>query len=218
MTARTITPDHAHRRAFTLVEMVIVIAILSTLLLAAVSLVRGTGPQARRAATDTIQAMLEQARGAAITNRTNVILAIAEPGDLPAGDDRCRIGLFKVDTWPETPNGTISATLISRWKILETGVVLIPGDVDGLPNPIGGTELDIEFGAKFTKITVHALAFNPRGRLLHPTGSSPVALRIAEGVYRNGTRVPARRAGSDEPMETRLKIGRISARSYRLDG
>lgn len=205
-----------HRRAFTLIEMLVVITIVAALLLAGVALLRGTGPQARKSANDLLYAMIDQARTTAITSRSDVILAIAEPGDLPSGDQRCRLGIFKVTDWPDS--GDISATLLSRWKTLDNGVALLPGDVDGIPNPLDGGELDIEYGSTKQKVTVHALVFNPRGRLRFPEGSTPVALRLAEGTYRNGVAVPYRGATDGSVIENRIKIGRVSARPYRFDG
>ena len=228
-----ISPHRWHpgggRRAFTLVEMVTIIAIIVILLVAGVSLVGDTGHQARRAGADLLTGMIEQARTTAITSRSHVVLAVAEPGDLPTGDNRCRLGIFKVPNWPETtggaPPGEISAVLMSRWRILENGVVLIGGNVgDGgstsLPNPLDGPELSLRFGpaGKERTIRVHAIAFNPRGGLHFPTGSHPIAVRIAEGAYRNGVASPNRRGDSQTISENRLKIGRVIARPYRIDG
>ena len=122
------------RRAFTLIEIVVVIAVLVILMVAGVSLIGGTGNAARKTAADTLTGMIEQARTAAITSRSYVVLAVAEPGDLPAGDSRCRIGLFKVksEQWPENISDPVPAVLMSRWRMLENGIVLIGGEVDGL--------------------------------------------------------------------------------------
>jgi hypothetical protein len=151
------------------------------------------------------------------------VLAIAEPGDLPANDERCRIGLFKVDVeWPDasaTPS-PLNCTLLSRWQTLNTGIVLIPGDVDKLPNPLDDkSELTITYGgAKHLSVKVHVIAFSSRGGLHYPAGSTPIALRIAEGGYRGGTATPNKRGPQKSITENRLKIGRVTARPYRIDG
>jgi len=208
------------RRAFTLVEIVVVIAVIVILLVAGVGLLGGTGAQARRAGADMLSGMIEQARTSAITTRSYVVLAVAEPGDLPTGDDRCRIGLFKVEAWPDNDTDPLPAVLMSRWKMFENGVVLIGGDVEGIENPLDQPELKISYGSgsKARTIEVHGIAFNPRGGLHFPRGSTPVAMRIAEGGYRNGQATPNRRGDSQTISENRLKIGRVTARPFRIDG
>lgn len=204
--------------------MVAVIAILVTLMTAGVSLLNGSGAQSRKAGTDMLTGLIEQARTTAITSRSHVVLAIAEPGDLPAGDERCRIGLFKVnEEWPDasaTPS-PLKCTLLNRWQTLNTGIVLIPGDVDGVANPLDQSEVTISYGGtKNLSVKVHVIAFNSRGGLHYPAGSAPIALRIAEGGYRGPQKkaTPNKRANQETITENRLKIGRVTARPYRIDG
>lgn len=224
ITFTVISPERWHpgggRRAFTLIEITVVIAVLVILLVAGVSLIGGTGASARKAGADMLTGMIEQARTTAITSRSYVVLAVAEPDDLPSGDSRCRIGLFKVrpELWPENASDPVPAVLMSRWRFLENGVVLIGGEVDGLQNPLGEDQLTLDYGANNRSVKVHAIAFNPRGGLHHPAGSNPIAMRIAEGGYRNGIATPNRRGDPEAIPENRLKIGRVTARPYRTDG
>jgi type II secretory pathway pseudopilin PulG len=211
--------------AFSLIEMVAVIAILVTLMTAGVSLLGSTGIQSRKTGTDMLSGLIEQARTKAITSRSNVLLVIAEPGSLPTQDERCRIGLFKVpDNWLDNPTSIKDAELLSRWQNLNTGIALIPGDVDEngvkIPNPVGANKkINIAYGGtKNLKVNVYAIAFNSRGGLAYPTGSSPVALRIAEGSYRGGVATPNKRGDAGTITESRLKIGRVTARPYQIDG
>ena len=202
--------------------MVAVIAILVTLMTAGVSLLNGTGVQSRKAATDTLTGLIEQAKTRAITSRSCVILAIAEPGDLPSDDERCRIGIFKVDVeWPDAsaPPAPLKCTLLSRWQPLNTGIVLLADDVDKVPNPLGESELTLEYGGnKNLSVKVHAIAFNNRGGLHYPAGSTPIVFRIAEGGYRGGKATANTRGDKKTITENRLKIGRVTARPYRIDG
>ena len=203
-----------------MVEILVVIAVIVILLTAGVGLLGGTGAQARRSGADMLSGMIEQARTSAITTRSYVMLAVAEPGDLPVGDDRCRLGLFKVEAWPENDTDPLAAVLMSRWRMLETGVVLISGDVEGIENPLDLPETKISYGSgsKARTIQVHGIAFNPRGGLHFPRGSTPMAMRIAEGAYRGGKATPNLRGDSQTISENRLKIGRVTARPYRIDG
>ena len=203
--------------AFSLVEMAAVIAILGILMTAGATLLGGSGAQARKAGTELLTGLIEQARTTAITSRSHVVLAVAEPGDLPEGDGRCRLGLFKIAEWPESRDSppVLTGVLLKRWQALETGIVLTGGDVDGVTNPMDGEPVTIRSGrAGDSGVKVHIIAFNPRGGLHYPAGSAPVAMRVAEGRYHRGKAVSNPRGGS----ESRLKIGRVTARPYRTDG
>lgn len=202
--------------------MIVVISVIVILLVAGVGLLGGTGAHARRAGADMLGGMIEQARTTAITSRSYVVLAVAEPGDLPAGDERCRLGLFKVkmEDWPEDASAPLSAVLMSRWRIFENGVVMISGNIEGLVNPMDEPKLQIRYGSdsKPRNIQVHGIAFNPRGGLHHPAGSTPLAMRVAEGKYHGGKATPYKRGDSQKISENRLKIGRVTGRPYRIDG
>lgn len=211
------------RDGFSLVEMVAVIAVVVILLIAGVNLIGNTSAQARKAASDQITGLIEQARTTAIASRATVILAVAEPGDLPATDERCRLGLFRVEgEWnPESATGPVTCVLLSRWKPLETGVVLLGSDASGgsepVVNPLSTSELDVSYKTNKTySVKVHALAFNSRGGLVYPVGSAPANLRIAEGGYRGGKASPNKRNNS--VAENILRVGRVTARPYRIDG
>jgi hypothetical protein len=134
--------------------------------------------------------------------------------------------MFKVeDNWLENPTTVKNAELLSRWQTLNTGIVLLPGDINEnsvtVPNPLSLDKITITYGgAKNLTVNVHAIAFNSRGGLAYPTGSTPVAIRIAEGSYRGTPRKPtANERGTEKAItENRLKIGRVTARPYQIDG
>lgn len=205
--------------AFTLVELIAVIAVLAILLLVGANLFGGSGAQARKTATDQLMGMIEQARTQAITSRSYGILAIAEPGDL--GDDgvtRCRIGVFTASEWPEDEGGVVECTMNGRWRMVENGVVLLGGKVGEIDNAMDAPELTLKFTTREERqVQVHALVFNPRGGLHRPMGSQSVAMRVAEGTYRRDEAVPFARGDSKTIAENRLKIGRVTARPYRID-
>ena len=197
--------------------MAAVLAILGTLMAAGVNLLSGTSAQSRKAGMEILTGLIEQARTTAITSRSHVVLAIAEPGDLPADDERCRLGLFKIAEWPDSPSSPLVLTgaLLKRWQALDSGTLLNGGAVEGVANPLDGEQVTIRYGGSGNSgVKVHLIAFNPCGGLHYPTGSAPVVIRIAEGRYRGGKAVPNPRNRS----ESRLKIGRVTARPYRTDG
>lgn len=193
-------------------------AVITILLAVGIKILGGTSSQARKTATDALTASIEQARSKAITSRSTVILALAEPGDLPTTDDRCRLGLFQVTNWPDSAT-TVDATLLQRWQSLPTGAIPYGGDFQGIRNPYDLPELTIRYtsAGKQQQIVVHAIAFTPRGGLQWPTGSDPLVMRIAEGGYRSGKAMPDLRGESKGVSENRLQIGRVVARPWRID-
>lgn len=210
--------------AFTLIEMVTVIAILVILMTVSVNLLHGSGSQSRKAGTDMLCGLIEQARTTAISSRSEVFLAVAEPGDIPGADDRCRVGLFRKKAAVSTDSTTSEARydLISRWKTLNSGIVILGGNVAGaqvdkVRNPLDEPKMKIIYGAKNLEISVHVISINSRGGLVIPHGSDPILFRIAEGGYRNGKATPNLRGDSHAVSETILKIGRVTARPYQIN-
>ena len=200
--------------------MVVVLAIISILTVTGITLLNGTGSQKRKASTERVSALIEQARTSAITQRSKIVLAIAEPGDLPTDDGSCRIGLFKIPDWKEGQT-SVEGILLRRWLPLDPGIVVIGGNVDGLRNIMDEQQITITYaaGSRAISTTVQVIAFTPRGSLYWPTGSDPMAIRIAEGGYRGpGKRpMPNKPADTHTIAENRLKIGRVLGRVHRYD-
>lgn len=192
--------------------------LMALLLTAGVHAWGDSGARARKQATGEIVSLVEQARATALASRCVVALALAEPGDLAPGDERGLIGIFKIKEWP-TAGEVLEGTLIRRWQALPSGVVILPGAFDGVRNPCDGPETNIRYraGNQIKEARFHILAFSPRGGLQWPTGSEPVALRIAEGAYRNGKPEPNNRGSARAVAENVLKIGRVTARPYPFD-
>ena len=145
-----------NRRAFTLLEMVVVVGILMVLLTMGISLSNGTGRNARKVDTDKLLGLIEQARIAAITSRCYIVLGIAEP----EFDERYRIGLFKVDEWPDTPiiPFKLKGKLLNRWQNLNTGIALIGGDVEEIKNLLDEPKITLIYGEHF----IHTVEFTFR--------------------------------------------------------
>ncbi len=213
-------PTVCDKSAFSLIELLAVIAIFAILATAGVSLLHGTGTQSRKATSDLMINLVEQARTRAIISNSHVVLAIAEPADFPVSDGRFQVALFRVDQWPDpaTLPLEINGKILNRWQSLDKGIVLIGGEVRGLANPLDQPKVTLTYGeAKSRSVQVHLIAINSRGGLDWPLDANPVALRIAEGRYQYGIAIAYRRGEQKKIAENRLKIGRISARPYPID-
>ena len=206
MTYRPTNPPEG-KHAFTLVELCAALAVIAMLLAAGIPLLGTNAARQWRAATDMTSGLIDQARTTAIASRATILLAIIDPADLEMNDDICRIGLFKVNAWPD--DGPIEATRLGRWHTLPSGTIIAGGTVDGLRNPRDEAGLDIRCGDQ--TLHAHALAFTPRGGLRWPQGSDSVVLSIAEGGYRNG------KANARSRPRNHLKIGRVTARPLRYE-
>lgn len=200
--------------------MAVVIAILLTLATAGAQLLGHTEIQTRKAGAELLTSLIEQARDTAITSRRHVILAIAEPSDIANTDEKCRLGIFKVDAWPEPFDGKIhKAVQKGRWRTLENGLTISGGKIDGLDNPLDAPELELEYGdtSKPRTAQVHAIAFNPRGGIVLPASANPVLMRVAAGVYHNGKVILRSNGNNGKTAEQKIKVGRVNARPYRID-
>jgi prepilin-type N-terminal cleavage/methylation domain-containing protein len=195
---------------FSLIELMVVMAIIGALTMAGLSVMGNTAASARRTGTDQFVAAIEQARTAAITRRKPVILAIAEPqaGDV---DEPCRFGLFEVDSLPDE-GSDLEARQLQRWSTLPTGVVFLDGKIRDFDNLLDQDKVQLSWKDGQNSATVHALVFNTRGGLAWPSGSDPVAVKVGNGNYRDGKPMPI--AGGGHNL---LRIGRVVARPWRLD-
>ncbi len=203
--------------------MLVVIAILSVLTGAGISLLGGTGQQARKAGADMISGMVDQARSLAINSRSNVYLVIAEPGTLPAQDERYQVALIrevKPPTGAPVPlpgqPSQPSYELVRRWQTLNTGVVLLKGKVGDLENALDGVKQDFTYTSNKKQLTakLYKLGINSLGSL---NRSNPVILRLAEGAYRNGEPIAKKVEGGTGIAETQLKVGKVIARAFRAN-
>jgi prepilin-type N-terminal cleavage/methylation domain-containing protein len=212
------SPDPA-KEAFSLLEMVVSIAILAVLITLGVSLWSGKNMQSRRVSTDTLSGLIDQARTAAIASRSPVALVIAEPQDFSGKSNYCRVALFKINEWPELLSEplVLKGELPNRWKNLDTGIILMDGDMDGIQNLRDTAKVIINYGgAKNLQTQSHTLIFNSRGGILWPSGSLPIGLRLAEGGYQNGKAIAKKRPDHRGIQENQLRIGRVTGRPYEI--
>jgi prepilin-type N-terminal cleavage/methylation domain-containing protein len=182
---------------FSLVELLAVLAILTVLVGAAVSMFGRSEAAMLRSGADQLLSSIEQARTSAITRRAPVALALLEPGQGGFDDPACRLGLFELEEG--AADGVAVGTLLQRWRVLPEGLVFFGGPVDSLDNVRD-------------RPAIRALVFNPRGGLAHPEGSESVVLTIGKGTYRDGEPVPTGKGG-----RRTIRVGRVVGRAWSLD-
>lgn len=188
----------------------VVLVIVGTLTTISLSMFGKTASRARRTGVDQFTAAVEQARTSAITRRKPVVLAIAPPVT-GSNDQKCRYGLFEIDELPDE-GSDLEAVQVQRWNLMPDGVIFLDGKVDGLRNVIDEDEIRITWKDGENEARIRALVFSPRGGLMWPAGSDPVALTIGTGTYIDGQPRSNSAGGHNS-----LRIGRVVARPWRLD-
>jgi prepilin-type N-terminal cleavage/methylation domain-containing protein len=169
--------------AFTLVEMLIVIAlvaILTTLLAPAVQGLMGTS--GRRGGLNTVTAVLDQARLAAIENGTNAYVGFPTNASNPTNGFSHLI-VFR-DARPDDANPNPVA--VTRWQRLPNGVFLQAGR--GLPAALTARTLPARtlplLGGSQDITQMPALAFNRFGQLQGVT--TEVSVLLGEKIEPTG--------------------------------
>lgn len=172
------------------------------------------GGRAQRTGRDALMSSVDRARTEAISTQREVLLAVAEPADLPASGGRLHLGLFELDGEPED-DGSVSGRQLGRWRALPRGLVLMGGEVEGLRNLMDEDELTLTYRDGRETVEVHGLGFHARGGLAWPAGSDPMALKLTEGTYVDGEPRVTRRGGEEAEMDV-VRVGRVVARPWRI--
>ena len=187
--------------------------VVGLLLVAVVGGLSGSG-RAQRTGRDALMTTVDRARTEAISTQRQVLLAVAEPDDLPGSAGRLHLGLFELEAAPEL-DGSVSGRQVGRWRALPRGLVLIGGEVGGLRNLLDEQELNLTYKDGQSTMKVYGFGFNQRGGLSWPSGSDPMALKLAEGTYINGEPKVTSRGGSEAGIDA-VRIGRVIARPWRV--
>lgn len=201
--------------AFTLLELLVVIALLVLLAgVAQVSVSASPGDE-RRVACEQLIAMVERARAMAVVKRAPVVLGLDPPDGSGMRDGGGRMALFQLDAWPREQDEGVPAVMLTRWLAIGRGVVFHTGAVEGMGNPIDEAPWRLELGLGGGEcIGVNAMVFDASGRLVYPEGPLPAVLRLAEGRYVGGRALVMERGASGAVAEDWVRVGRHSGRPH----
>jgi len=200
--------------AFTLVELLAVIAITVVLMAVTAGMFSNSSNQARQASRDIIKAQLQQARAHAIASgtATAVVIPVLETGRELGGR---AIASFEVaksgDRYLPATDANGNERLLQRWETLPGNFHFIPASLIAAGSP---TILDaadtLETNAQGGPVTCHFIVFAPNGQIVVP--ASAVNIAIAKAGRRDGNLVLTERTGG-KPVYEFLQVNRLSGRT-----
>ena len=206
----------AKKAAFTLLELLVVIGIISVLLVAAIPVVNSLGKSSgRKAAISSLVGAIEQARAEALRTReaTYIVFPWFTSGGTQTTVERysCRAyAIFVSD--PANPG---QPKQLTNWKTLPTGVSLRQTSMAALPlNSALSPAISITFSPEQSATPeFRCIQFNTQGAIESPT--SDVTIVVFEGfVTSSGEVVTSSKDSSGNPaaVET-VKVSHLTGRA-----
>lgn len=214
-TARYILPN-ANRSlsAFSLVELLAVIAIMAILLAAAVPLFADPSNSARQASREIIKAHLQRARAHAIASGSSTAITI--PVLSTGGELGGRaISLFEVEKTatgykPALDDGGVEK-ILQRWETLPGNFHFMPSSLISSPKPtIVDTAETLLTNHKGKAVTCHFIVFAPNGQIVLPSSETNIA--IARATNR-GNSLTLTQKSDGKPVFEFLQVNRLTGRS-----
>jgi len=214
-TARYMTPN-ANRRlpAFSLVELLAVIAIMAVLLAVAVPIFTDPSNSARQASREIIRANLQRARAHAIASGSSTAITIpvlATGGELGGR----AISLFEVvktaTGYEPAKDETGSEKLLQRWETLPGNFHFMPKSLISSTKPtIVDTTETLLTNYKGKAVTCHLIVFSPNGQIVLPSSETNIA--IARATNR-GNSLTLTQKTDGKPVFEFLQVNRLTGRS-----
>jgi hypothetical protein len=214
-TARLI-PSNANRSlsAFSLVELLAVIAIMTMLLAVAVPLLSDPSNNARQASREIIKAHLQRARAHAIASGSSTAIAIpvlATGGELGGR----AISLFEV-----VKNGAVYEPVkdesgiekqLQRWETLPGSFHFMPKSLISSPKftIVDATETLLT-NYKGKAVTCHLIVFAANGQIVLPSSETNIA--IARATNR-GNSLTLTQKSKGSPVYDLLQVNRLTGRT-----
>jgi prepilin-type N-terminal cleavage/methylation domain-containing protein len=214
-TARYIPPN-ANRRlpAFSLVELLAVIAIMAILLAAAVPLFADPSNSARQASREIIKAHLQRARAHAIASgsSTAVTIPVLSTGGELGGR---AISLFEVvksgTGYAPAKDDAGDEKILQRWETLPGNFHFMPSSLISSPKPtIVDSAETLLTNHKGKAVTCHLIVFAPNGQIVLPSSETNIA--IARATSR-GNSLAVTQKTDGKPVFEFLQVNRLTGRS-----
>ncbi len=203
--------------AFTLVEVLVVITIISILLVAAVPIFSNTSNSARQSSREIIKAHLQQARSHAIASGNPTALAIPVSGADPALSNRAlslvEVELDTAGTYVPLKDANGQDLLLQRWEKLSGNFRFLSASQASTSRQTVLDSADtLEVSFKGKSYTCRMIVFSPGGQIVRPPSGTPVNFAIAQAVNQGGSVVITDKTGG-KPVFDLLQVNRLTGRT-----
>lgn len=207
-------PIHRHRHAFSLIELLAVMAIIGLLLAAAVPIFSNTSNNARVASREIIKAHLQQARAHAIATGKSVAVAIPILGSDTELGTRA-VSLFEVEldgsTYLPSKDADGNERILQRWEILPGNFHFLSSAQASSAKPTIVDSADtMPTNAKGKALTCHIIVFSPTGQIVRP--DTEINIATAQAVKRGNALVMTQKSGAS-PIIDLLQVNRLTGRT-----
>jgi len=200
--------------AFSLIELLAVIAIIAVLLTVATQIFSNTSHSERQAARDIIKGHLHKARAHAIASGNATAVAIPEIGASSELGGRA-ISLFEVQKigalYEPIRDDSGRERMLQRWETLPGNFHFIPSSIlDSTRATVIDQSDRLQTAYQGNAMTCHVIVFAPTGQIVAPT--SAIHIAIARASSRGGSLVPTEKSGG-RPVYEFFEVNRLSGRT-----
>ena len=214
MQAKRIHPRDRNAHAFSLMEVLAVMAIIGLLLAVAVPVFTNTANSARQASREIIKAHLQQARAHAIATGNSVAVAIpvlASGGELGAR----AVSLFEVEpagnSYVPAKYADGNERLLQRWETLPGNFHFLgSAQVSSAKPTIVDSAETMPTNVKGEALTCHIIVFAPNGQIVRP--DTEINIATAQAVQRDGSLTVTQRDGG-KAVSDMLQVNRLTGRT-----
>lgn len=210
------TPARNDRRApaFSLIEILVVVAIIAVLLAAAVPMLSNFAANASQASREIVKAHLQQARAHAIASGASTAVAIPVLGS--GGELGARaISLFEVEKsgadYIPAKDANGDEMLLQRWETLPGNFHFLAASQisSGKPTIVDSADT-LQTNYKGEAVTCHLIVFSPTGQIVLP--ASEIHIALAQAVPR-GNSLSLTRKNEGRPVFDLIQVNRLTGRA-----